>query len=109
MFRWTSHGRVKYEEEVYEHDVWIDLDQVAHKRENRNIIDREELASYFTDEVVAVVVGTGQLGSLKLTEDAMNLIIGKKLELHKYETPQAIKTWNEIANTRATIAIIHVF
>ncbi len=109
MFKWTSPGKVKYKDEVYEQDVWIDVDQVLHERMNRESIDALELADYLTEDTVAVVVGTGQRGTLQLTEDAMSLIIDRKLELHKYETPQAIKAWNEIANTRLTVAVIHVF
>lgn len=109
MFKWTSPGKVKYKDEVYEHDVWIDVDQVLHERQSKDYLEALELTDYLTEDTIAVVIGTGQRGTLKITEEAMNLIIDRKLELHKYESPQAIKAWNDIANTRPTVAIIHVF
>jgi hypothetical protein len=110
MFGWASFGRVKFKDEIYEHDIWVDTEGNAHKREvpDKHIIDAEELRNYLTDDTEAVVIGSGMMGCVKISDDALELIDGKKLELHKYESPQAVKEYNTIILTRKTIAIIHV-
>lgn len=109
-FQWTSFGKVKYNDVIYENDICIDVKGEPHAREtdDHHLLTAAELKKYLKRGVVAVVFGNGQNGVAKVADDAMQIIDKKRLELHKYETPQAIKTYNEIAPTRKTIAIIHV-
>lgn len=110
MFGWTSFGKVKYKDKIYNHDIWVDADGNAHSREipDHHYVKAEELRQYLTPDTIAIVVGIGQTGCVHIADDAMQLIAEKQLELHRYETPQAIKEYNKIAPTRKTIAIIHV-
>jgi hypothetical protein len=109
-FQWTSFGKVKYNDVIYEHDIWLDVKGEPHPREvdNHHVLTGAELKKYLKRGVVAIVFGNGQNGVAKVSDDAMKIIEKRRLELHKYETPQAIKVYDEIAPTRKTIAIIHV-
>ncbi|MEM0372551.1 MAG: MTH938/NDUFAF3 family protein [archaeon] len=109
-FQWTSFGKVKYNGVIYEHDVWVDAKGEAHARdaEDHHVLTGAELKKYLKRSVIAVVFGNGQNGVARVADDAMRIIERRRLELHKYETPQAIKVYNEIAPTRKTIAVIHV-
>lgn len=110
MFGWTTFGKVKFKDTIYDTDIIVDTDMNAHERnaEDRHIIDAAELESILTDEVEAVVIGTGQQGVARLTKEGYDLIDRRKLELHMYESPKAIKEYNRICTTRKTVAIIHV-
>lgn len=110
MFGWTSFGRVKYKDQTFDCDIWVDVSGNAHKRtvSDHHFLTADELRKYLTSDTTAIVVGTGQAGVMKIADDAMALIEEKQLELHRYETPEAIKEYNKVAPTRKTIAIIHV-
>jgi hypothetical protein len=101
---------VKYKEVIYNDDICIDSKGQAKPRirEENHVIAAKELKSLLTQGVVAVVVGTGQSGCATLSLDFLELVEKKKLELHTYETPEAIKKYNEIAPTKKTIAIMHL-
>lgn len=110
MFGWASFGKVKFKDEIYDHDIWVDTEGNAHDREfsNKHILDADELRNYLTENVETVVVGSGIMGCLSISSDALDLIDERKLELHKFESPQAVKEYNTIILTRKTIAIIHI-
>ena len=109
-FQWTSFGKVKYNDVVYENDIWIDIKGKPHQRDvaDHHVLTGAELKKYLKKGVVAIVFGNGQNGVATLDESAMKIIEKRRLELHKYETPQAIRVYDEISPTRKTIAIIHV-
>ena len=110
LFAWTTFGKVKYKDEIYTDDICINANGNVRKRirEENHVITGKELQKLLNDEVVAVVIGTGQVGCAQVSSDFMDLIEQKKLELHKCESPKAIKIYNEIAPTKKTVAIIHV-
>lgn len=110
MFAWTTFGKIKYGDEIYTDDVCVDVSGKIKKRirEENHLITGKELKSLLAKGVVAVVVGTGQSDCAQVSHDFMDIIEEKKLELHKYETPKAIKTYNEIAPARKTVAIMHI-
>jgi hypothetical protein len=110
MFGWTTFGKVKFKDTVYNSDIVVDADMNARERtvEDHHQITAEEIESLLTPEVEAVVIGTGQQGIAKMSKEAYDLIARKQLELHIDESPKAIKAYNEICTTRKTVAIIHV-
>lgn len=110
MFGWTTFGKVKFKDTIYDTDIYVDTDMNARERSviDHHQITSEELEDILTPDTEALVIGTGQQGIAKLTKDGYDLIDRKKLELHMYESPRAIKEYNRICTTRKTIAIIHV-
>ena len=110
MFGWTTFGKVKFKDTIFDTDIYVDTDMNARERNvaDHHQITLEELEDVLTPDAEALVIGTGQQGIAKLTKEAYDLIDRKKLELHMYESPKAIKAYNEICTTRKTIAIIHV-
>jgi len=110
MFGWTTFGKVKFKDTIYDTDIYVDTDMNARERTvaDHHQITLEELEDILTPDAEAIVIGTGQQGIAKLTKDGYDLIDRKKLELHMYESPRAIKEYNRICTTRKTIAIIHI-
>jgi hypothetical protein len=110
MFGWTTFGKVKFKDAIYDTDIYVDIDMEAHERlvEEHHWITAEEIDNLLTPDVEAVVIGTGQQGIARLTKEAYELIAKRQLELHIEESPKAVKVYNEICTTKKTIAIIHV-
>lgn len=110
MFSWTTFGKIKFKNEIYTDDVCVDVNGCVKKRKckENHLFTAGELKPLLSKEVAAVVVGTGQSGCGQVSHDFMDLVEEKKLELHKHESPQAIKTYNELAPTKKTVAIIHI-
>jgi hypothetical protein len=116
MFGWTTFGKVKFKDDIYDYDIYIDTEMNAHRRPETaqerfgtgHTICAEELEQILTPDAEALVVGTGQSGCAQLARDAKELIARRQLELHMYESPKAIKAYNEICTTRKTVALIHV-
>ncbi|MEM3411832.1 MAG: MTH938/NDUFAF3 family protein [archaeon] len=117
MFVWTSFGKVKYKDTVYDCDIWVNLKGDVEIRD-RSLAEKkfgtshyvcaEELEPHLEKGVKVFVFGNGQTGVAKLTDDAIELLAKKKIEVLQYETPKAIKVYNEIAPHKKTIALIHV-
>jgi len=116
MFGWTSFGRVKFKDDIYDHDIYVDTEMNAHPRPglaqerfgSGHVVCAEELRAILTPDCEALVVGTGQSGCAALDRDARTLVEQRQLELHVAESPKAIKIYNEICTTRRTVALIHV-
>ena len=70
--------------------------------------ERPGLEGYLREDTTTVVFGTGDHGVAKLTEDAIQLIKSKKLEVIVEPTPHAIKTYNSFKGKKKVIAIMHL-
>ena len=110
MFAWTTFGKVKFKDNIYNTDIYVDIDMNARERDvaDKHLITANEIENLLTPEVEAVVIGTGQQGVAKLDKGAYDLIAQRQLELHISESPQAVKAYNDVCITRKTVAIIHV-
>ena len=69
---------------------------------------KDKSRKVLTTDTVAIVVGCGHHGQLRLNEGAKKLIEEKQLELHFFQTPGAVKEYNQICESRKTIAFVHV-
>lgn len=110
MFGWTTFGKVKFKDAIFDTDIVVDIDMNARERvaADSHQISEDEISDLLTPDVEAVVIGTGQQGIAKLSKEAYDLIARKQLELHIDESPKAIKEYNEICTIKKTVAIIHV-
>jgi hypothetical protein len=116
MFDWTSFGKVKFKGEVYNCDVYVDTEMNAHKRSEtakelygtNHTVGAEELKEILSDDVQALVIGTGQSGCVEIRDEAKKLLDEKNIELHALESPAAIKKYNELCVQKKTMALIHV-
>lgn len=111
MFDWFNFGKIKYNGEIYTQDIWVNQDgDVLLRRPvgDHHFLTAEELQSYLREDTTTIVFGTGDHGIAKLTEDAVQLIKSKKLEIIIEPTPQAIKTYNSLKGKKKIIAIMHL-
>ncbi|MBI2626349.1 MAG: hypothetical protein HYW69_02015 [Candidatus Nealsonbacteria bacterium] len=89
-------GSVTIDGEVYTHDVevfWTD-DVFDWWRKESHIIDVEDIIEAVEQKPESIVIGTGQSGMAKVTEEAKKFITARGIKLFIDPTEQAVKTFN---------------
>jgi hypothetical protein len=111
----TQFGSITVEDTVFEHDVVIRLDGAVSKRKKKlskaiygtsHIISLDEAIHVYQTGAERLIIGTGQSGMVKLSDEAADYFQRQKCPVELLPTPQAIRTWNEA--TGAIIGLFHV-
>jgi hypothetical protein len=117
MFQGTEFGNVTYKKKTYDADLVVDTKGNARLRDQTlprqrfgtgHFICADELKAIITDDCDVFVFGSGQDGVAQLTPDAKEFLKKKKIETRVAISPDAIRIYNEIAQKKKTIALIHV-
>lgn len=112
MFDWFNFGKIKYDGEIYEHDIWVNQEgNVLPRRPagNHHLLTAEELESYLKPGTEIIIFGVGDPGVAKPTEEAKQLAEKKKIKLIAEPTPKAIKTFNKLKQqNKKVIAVMHI-
>ena len=113
MFKWSSYGRVKYKDDVFEQDIIVMPDERVEMR--KPVGDSNSLGLSETERILAaapeteiVVIGTGEHDSLQVASESRALMENRGLRLFVFPTPQALSKYNEVYFTKKTLALIHV-
>ena len=111
----TKFGSITIEAVVFEHDVIIRLDGAVTKRKKKlskaiygtsHIISLDEAIHVYQTGAERLIIGTGQHGMVKLSDEAADYFQRQKCPVTLLPTPQAIQTWN--AAKGAVIGLFHV-
>jgi hypothetical protein len=111
----TEFGSITIGGTVYRHDVVIRLDGQVEKRKKKlskqqtgtaHLISLDEAKQVYQDGAARLVVGTGQSGMVKLSDEAADYFKGKACAVELLPTPAAIGVWN--AAKGAVIGLFHV-
>jgi hypothetical protein len=111
----TSFGSITIEGVVFEHDVIIRLDGTVTKRKKKlskaiygtsHIISLEEAIHVYQAGAERLIIGTGQSGMVKLSDEAADYFHRQKCPVELLPTPQALRVWNEAKG--AIIGLFHV-
>lgn len=111
----TQFGSITIDEKIYEHDVLVRLGGEVKKRKKKlskaiygtsHIISLDEAKYVFEDGAARLIVGTGQTGMVRLSEEAADYFRKHKCQVELLPTPQAIEVWNHAGGE--TIALLHV-
>jgi hypothetical protein len=111
----TKFGSITIAGERYEHDVLIRLDGTVKKRKKKlskeifgtsHSISLAEAGYVYEEGAKRIIIGTGQSGMVKLSDEAAVFFQQKKCQVELLPTPQAIQRWNEMG--RKTIGLFHV-
>jgi hypothetical protein len=101
--------------ETYRRDVLIRLGGRVKKRKKQlskaiygtsHTISLDEARHVFEEGVERLIIGAGQFGLVKLSEEAAGLFAGKGCQVDVLPTPEAIDAWNEAEG--AVIGLFHV-
>jgi hypothetical protein len=111
----TKFGSITVAGEKYENDIIIRLDGKVEKRKKKlskevfgtsHIVSLAEAQYVYEDGAARIVIGAGQSGMLKLSDEAADFFARKKCDVELYPTPEAIRCWNEA--TPPAIALFHI-
>lgn len=111
----TEFGSITVAGEVYDHDIVIRLSGKVKKRKKKlskeqsgtsHIVSLDEAKHILDEGAERLIVGTGQYGALKLSEEAERYFKDNGCSVELHPTPQAVQAWNE-AKGKA-IGMFHV-
>ena len=111
----TTFGSITINEINWDHDVFITLTGEVKKRKKKlskavygssHTLSLDEAKHVYEAGAEQIIIGTGQYGVLKLSDEAAEYFDGKKCIVTLLSTPEAIKAWNE--TKEATIGLFHI-
>ncbi len=111
----TKFGSITIDGEKFEHDVVIRLDGSVEKRKKKlskeifgtsHIISMAEAAHVYEEGAKWIIIGTGQTGMVKLSDEVDEFFRDKGCQVTLLPTPEAIRCWNEVKE--AGIGLFHV-
>ena len=111
----TSFGSITIAGQVYNSDILIRLDGQIEKRRKKlskaiygtsHMISRDEAVNIHQEGAERLLIGTGQFGMVKLSEEADEFFKNKNCQVELLSTPEALKAWNRAEG--AVIAMFHL-
>ncbi len=111
----TKFGAITVAGETFEYDVIIRLSGEVEKRKKKlskavygtsHIISVDEAKHVYEDGAERLIVGAGQSGMAKLSDEAADYFERKHCWVELLPTPEAIRTWNDAHG--AVIGLFHV-
>ena len=111
----TDFGSITVNKEKYDHDIIITLDGNVKKRKKKlskavygtsHKISLDEIIYTYQDNSEGIVIGTGQYGAAKLSNEASKFLRSKNCEVLVRPTPEAIHEWNKTEGS--WIGLFHI-
>jgi hypothetical protein len=111
----TAFGSITIEGKTFEHDVIIRLNGEIEKRKKKlskvlygtsHILSLEEAKFVYEKGAQRLIIGSGQDGNVKLSEEAAGYFEHKHCQVDVVPTPRAIGTWNKAEGE--VIGLFHV-
>ncbi len=111
----TRFGSITIAGETYENDVLIRLDGKVKKRKKKlsreiygtsHIISLAEAEFVYEAGAENIILGTGQSGMVKLSDEATEFFRQKECHTALFPTPEAIHVWHEAKGQ--TIGLFHI-
>ena len=106
-------GRIKIEGEVYERDMIIFPDRIFSPwtRKQGHYLDAQELSlipDLLKEKPELVIIGIGYSGAMQVNPDVEEFFKTKRIEIIIQKTIDAWKTYNELSQSKKTIALLHL-
>ena len=111
----TQFGSITIDGKTFEHDVIIRMDGEVKKRKKKlskaifgssHTVSLEEARYVYEKGVKRIIIGSGQYGVVKLSDEAMDFFRKKKCQVELLPTPKAIQIWNNAPKN--VIGLFHV-
>jgi hypothetical protein len=111
----TQFGSITVGGELYDHDIVIRLDGKVKKRKKKlskqqygssHTVSLEEAEDMFDEGAERLIIGMGQYGALKLSDEALDYFRNKGCSVTLLPTPEAVRAWNEVKDK--AIGMFHV-
>ena len=111
----TSFGSITVEGLVFDHDVFINLNGEIKKRKKKlskkhfgtsHIISLEEAAHIYEVDAEKILIGSGQTGMVRLSDEASDFFDQKNCNVFIIPTHDAVEKWNN--ETGSVIGLFHL-
>ncbi len=112
----TTFGSITIDGQPIAHDVIIRLSGEVKKRKKRlskevygtsHVLSLAEAKHVYDKGTTRFIIGTGQEGNVRLSEEAADYFKRKRCDVQLLPTPEAIRVWNA-ADDGAVIGLFHV-
>lgn len=99
----TDFGSIKVDGESYDHDIIITLEGKVKKRKKKlsksiygtsHTISLPEIEYVYQEHAEGIIIGSGQYGVARLSEEALEYITEKQCRVVLKSTPEALLEWN---------------
>jgi hypothetical protein len=100
----TSFGSISVDDKEYDFDILIDLKGHVNKRKKKlskeiygtsHMLSKEEIKYAFEENSDELIIGSGQYGMVKLSDEAESYLKKKRCKPVILPTPEAISYWNK--------------
>jgi hypothetical protein len=111
----TTFGSITIEGKKYENDVLIRLGGEVTKRKKKlskaiygtsHVVSLDEAKYILEEKAERLIIGTGQTGMVKLSDEAADFFKSNKCRVKMLPTPEAVRLWNE--SNGHIIGLFHV-
>ncbi len=111
----TQFGNITIAGKRYEYDVLIRLNGGIEKRKKNlskakygtsHKISLDEMKQIYEEGAHELIIGTGQIGYIELSDEAIEFLNQKECTVQLIPTPVAVKAWNLLEGK--VIAMFHV-
>jgi hypothetical protein len=111
----TQFGSINIQGEVFRHDVVIRLNGQVKKRKKKlskavygtsHTISLDEIKHIYQKGAEQIILGAGQYGLVKLSEEAADFLRQKGCQVTSLPTPKAVKAWNQAQGS--VIGLFHI-
>jgi len=111
----TKFGSITIEGTVSDHDIIIRLNGQVEKRKKKlskavygtsHIVSLDEAKHIYEEGAERLVIGAGQQGMVKLSNEAAEYLQQRKCQVELLPTREAIQFWNEAEGT--VIGLFHI-
>jgi len=105
-----SFGKIVIDDRTYTSDLIIYPGRVDDKwwRREGHRLQAEDLSAVVEAGPEAVVIGTGNLGLMKVPAETKAFLQSRGIEVHLARTGRAVKLFNALQATKRTIACLHL-
>jgi len=99
----TQFGSITVERKIYDHDIVINLKGEVIKRKKKlskkvygtsHTVSLEEAKFILQENAEIVIIGNGQHGVLRLSDEAKEYFRKKHCKVQVLPTPEAVEAWN---------------
>lgn len=100
----TVFGSITVEDKAYDFDILINMKGVVSKRKKKlskaiygtsHTLSEDEMKYLYEDKIDEMIIGTGQYGMVKLSNEAQAYLKKKNCTPVLLPTPEAIHYWNK--------------
>ncbi len=104
-----SFGNIEVEGKKFSKDLIVFPLKIRNSwwRKNGHILQNDDLMEIYRTRPDVLVVGTGQFGKMKISQEVRDQCKSLGIELIEEQTPYAIKTFNKIEN-KVKVGAFHI-